>query len=128
MMPVLSKTPENINKVLEHYSHLLDNWDDGHALAPNQNTVKNANHLWKLIQESDIDLPSVHLTENGEINFLWEFDDNPIYLDIGFINDGFSVYAVDIDEKETFAERQYFDKEVIGCLLKLLKTRKILLR
>ncbi|QDP72142.1 hypothetical protein FOG18_05980 [Legionella israelensis] len=127
-MPVLSKTPENINKVLDYYSHLLDNWNEEFALAPSENVVKNANLFWKLIQKNDIDLPSVHLTEDGEINFLWEYDDTPIYLDIGFIDNGFSVYAVDIDKKETFEEKKFFDKDVIECLLKLLKPRKTLLR
>ncbi|MCW8451787.1 hypothetical protein [Legionella quinlivanii] len=127
-MPMLSKTPENISKVLVHYANLSDNWNEEQAFAPNENVIKNANYFWKLIQESEVDLPSVHLTEDGEINFLWEFDDNPIYLDIGFIDDGFSAYAVDIDEKETFEEKKYLDKDVIKCLLKLLKPRKILLR
>ncbi|KTC94838.1 hypothetical protein [Legionella feeleii] len=122
-MPVLAKTPENISKVLGHYANLLDNWNGEHALSPDRSAIRNANYFWDLIQESDVDLPSVHLTEDGEINFLWEFDDNPIYLDIGFIGDGFSVYAVDIDEKEIIEEKEYFDKDVIECLLNILKLK-----
>tara|TARA_B100000949_G_scaffold230923_1_gene242212 strand:+ start:777 stop:1160 length:384 start_codon:yes stop_codon:yes gene_type:complete len=119
-MPVLEHSVENIYRVLEHYSGLKDNWNGCSAFAPSTEAIKNANNFWELILEKEIDLPSVYLEDDGEINFLWKNNNNVKYFEIGFLGAGFSCFAVDENEQETMIDSESYAREDVQCVLKIL--------
>lgn len=120
-MLIFEHSVQNINKVLEHYSGLKDNWNDCSGLAPSKEAIINAQKFWELVREKKVDLPSVYLEDDGEINFLWKYSDNCKYLEIGFIGTGFSCLAIDENEQETMIDSESYDKEEVQCLLKILQ-------
>lgn len=119
----LSKSVENINIALQHYRSLQANWDDEGAAAPAKVDLQNADNFFELIVSNHVDLPSVFLSREGEINFIWKYEDSPLYIDIGFIDGTYSVYAVHADNEKFLRSNVAYDKEELLCLLGLLKQK-----
>ena len=120
---------QNIEQALSCYSDYRDNWDQEGGVAPHKEALINATKFWKLIHEaSKIDLPSVFLSGDGEINFIWDISESPVYIDVGFINSGYSYYAIDTNEKEILKDSNTYNEDDLVCLLKLLKIKSIKFR
>lgn len=120
-----SVSAQNIEEALTYYSRLDNNWDEEGGLSPNQEALINARKFWNLIQNQCIRLPSVFLSSNGEINFTWDTTDSPVYVDIGFINSGYSYYSIDSFERETLKDDTNYNEDELICLLNNLQIETI---
>ncbi|STX40331.1 Uncharacterised protein [Legionella donaldsonii] len=115
-----AQSPAN---TLESYCHLKNDWDGDGATAPQEIDIKNAFQFLKIILSLDIQEPIVGISSDGEINFVWNKKEFGIYIDVGFINGGFSYYAIDSDKKEKLKNADAYNQEDLLCLMEILRPR-----
>lgn len=120
---------QNIDQALHHYSDFKDNWDQCGGVAPKKEALNNASQFLNLIKRANLlILPSVFLSQDGEINFIFEGSNCPIYIDIGFIESGYSYYAVDMNEDKILKDSNTYNEDELVCLLKIVQTTSIKVR
>lgn len=119
----LVKSIENINVAIQRYGALLDDWDHEGAIAPSKKDICNAENFLGLIVSLDVNLPSVFLSREGEINFIWDSSDSSVYIDIGFIDGAYSVYAIDAHNEKISRNEKEYDTDDLSCILGLLNQK-----
>jgi hypothetical protein len=120
---------QNIDQALHYYSDFRDNWDQDGAIAPKKEALDNAIRFMNLMKMIDlITLPSVFLSKEGEINFIFENSQIPLYLDIGFIESGYSYYAIDINENKILNDSNTYNEDDLVCLLKIFQKITVKMR
>jgi hypothetical protein len=107
----------NISEALNEYSNYKPNWGDG-SLVPDELAIKNSRQFLVVMTTLDIPLPSVNLSSDGEINFIWGKPESPGYIHIGFMNAGYSYYAINAERKEVLRDSDVYNEEDLKCLLK----------
>lgn len=116
-MTNLAISEENISKVLTEYSSYSLNWDAEGALIPSEMAIYNSRKFLNLIIELELSLPSVNLSVDGEINFIWGNPEEHGYVHIGFLNAGYSYYAINQYGKEKLKDSNIYNQEDFECLL-----------
>ena len=120
---------QNIDQALNYYSDFRDNWDQCGGVAPKKEALENATKFLNLIKKVNIvNLPSVFLSKEGEINFIFESSKSPLYIDIGFIEAGYSYYAVDINENKILNDSNTYNEDDLVCLLEIFQKRSVKVR
>ena len=99
---------ENISKELSVYSNLKNNWDGEDGAIPSQIDINNAKQFLILIKDN-YKAPIPMISGSGEVGFFWHNKFVGVYIDLGFLNGGFSYYAIDKNNKEALQFRNVSD-------------------
>lgn len=72
---------------------MMDNgWHRADSVGATPSAVNDAERFLRSIDWRRVEKPTISLSEDGEINFLWQND--ALYLDLGFVGDGtYSFYG-----------------------------------
>jgi len=81
-------TKEELNKEIESFKQLEDNWDNYGGIPPKNKTIKNTYKLLDLLDEEIIDLMyDVYPNPHGTISMDWENDNGELAsIEIGIKN------------------------------------------
>ncbi len=123
-MTNLPISEHNIIEAITEYSSYRPNWDEDGSLVPDEIAINNSRKFLVLITTLNVTLPSVNLSSDGEINFIWGKPENPGYIHIGFMNTGYSYFAINANNQEVLRDSNIYDEEDIKCLLKTILLQK----
>lgn len=102
------------------YSTYEKNWDGYEGVPPKNETINDTINFLKHLP-GNTKLPYAGLSGDGEINLFW--DEDNIYIDIGFIGDNkFSYYARNKSGKEISGDDISISGTLPDELIRLIKT------
>jgi len=110
---------KKISDELSSYSKLKNNWDGEDGITPLQSDIYNAEQFLELIK--NYRPPISMISGSGEVGYFWPAKLIGIYIDLGFLNGGFSYYAIDKENKEYFRDEDKFNKDTFSELLNLIE-------
>ncbi|WP_257540627.1 hypothetical protein [Sphingobium sp. CFD-1] len=109
---------ELISKVRE-IGMMEDGWHRADSIGATPSAVNDAERFLRSIDWRRAEKPTISLSEDGEINFLWQND--TLYLDLGFVGDGtYSFYGKSGDGKVFLGDDQQVGESLPAGLASLM--------